>query len=208
MIIRPDIKVCGMTQLENIEQIEGLQPAYLGFIFYDKSPRNVSLNELPPKQNAKRVGVFVNANISTIEQKIEAFSLDVIQLHGDESPLFCKQLKQAQPNAIIWKAFGIKDTFNFAGLRDFEPYIDAFLFDTKTQLRGGSGKVFDWRILNNYSLKTPIVISGGIGLEQIKALKELLQTELPITTIDLNSKFEVTPGIKNYDLLKQFFDAI
>jgi len=204
-----NIKVCGMTQLNNIEQIKELQPAYLGFIFYDKSPRNATLNILPGKGSVKRVGVFVNASLGFIKEKITTYKLDVIQLHGDETIAFCKSSKEQLPELELWKVFGIgDDSFDFNPLQGYVPFVDAFLFDTKTQARGGSGKVFNWTVLKNYSFDTPIIISGGIGLEQIDALQTLLKSDLPIKAIDVNSRFETAPGVKDFKTLKTFFDAI
>ncbi|MEP2936977.1 MAG: phosphoribosylanthranilate isomerase [Gilvibacter sp.] len=197
-----------MTQLLNIERVASLQPDYLGFIFYDKSPRNITLPSLPKTKAIAHVGVFVNASLDVIKQKATAFNLDVIQLHGDETPAFCDMIKKELPSIKIWKAFGVGDRFDFNALRDYVPVVDSFLFDTKTVLRGGSGTQFDWQVLNNYTFKTPIIISGGIGLEQIAALTALFKTELPIEVIDLNSRFEEAPGLKDYNKLKTFFDAI
>jgi phosphoribosylanthranilate isomerase len=197
-----------MTQLENIEQIKGLQPAYLGFIFYDKSPRNATLDSLPSKGTAKRVGVFVNASLDFIKEKIKAYDLDVIQLHGDETIAFCKSCKEQLPTTELWKVFGVSDAFDFSPLQEYIPFVDAFLFDTKTQARGGSGRVFNWTVLKKYEFEMPIIISGGIGLEQIAALQALLKSDLPIKAIDVNSRFETSPGVKDFKKLKTFFDAI
>ncbi len=203
-----NIKVCGMTQLDNIAQVESLAPTYIGFIFYDKSPRNVQLNLFKGEKSSKRVGVFVNANLMFIEQKIADFNLDVIQLHGDESVAFCKVCKEQFDGIELWKVFGVGNHFNFDPLKEFVPFVDAFLFDTKTKARGGSGKVFNWQVLKDYPFNTPIIISGGIGIEQIESLKSLLECDLPIKTIDVNSRFELSPGIKDYKKLKTFFDGI
>ena len=197
-----------MTQHLNIEQVASLRPDFLGLIFYDKSPRNVTLPSLPKTQGIAHVGVFVNASLDVIIQKATAFNLEVVQLHGDETPAFCNMVKKELPAVKIWKAFGVDEHFDFSSLVDFIPMVDSFLFDTKTVLRGGSGTQFDWQVLNNYTFKTSIIISGGIGLEQIAALKELLKTKLPIEVIDLNSRFEEAPGLKDYNKLKTFFDAI
>jgi len=208
MSAKVNIKVCGMTQLDNIKQVESLAPAYIGFIFYENSPRNVELKSLQEEKVSKRVGVFVNANLMFIEQKIADFNLDVIQLHGEESVGFCKSCQEKFDGIEVWKVFGLDHRFNFDPLREYVPFVDAFLFDTKTEARGGSGKVFNWQVLKSYPFETPIIISGGIGIEQIEVLKSLLECDLPIKTIDVNSRFELSPGIKDYKKLKTFFDGI
>ena len=207
------LKVCGMKH--NLTEVEQLQPDYLGFIFYEKSPRNiidVTLSSVERSSKSKYVGVFVNATAEFILEKIEMCNLEVIQLHGDETPEFCKNLKtgldETHPSIKIWKVFSIKDNFNFKLLADYEAYADAFLFDTKGKDKGGNGYTFDWKVLKDYPSQKPLILSGGIGPEHIDDLKQLLKTDLPIAAIDVNSKFEDTPGLKNIKKLSKFIKEI
>ena len=213
------LKICGM--LHNTAEVARLQPDYLGFIFYEKSPRYVShshIESLLPESNSikttKNVGVFVNASVNFIIKQCKAFNLNVIQLHGEESVAFIKSLNAAihsdhslQP-LKLWKVFSIKDHFNFDVLKDFEAYVDAFLFDTKGKDKGGNGYTFNWSVLKDYPSTTPIILSGGIGIEHIEELKALLKLKLPITAIDVNSKFEDKPGLKNIELLSRFKEQL
>ena len=192
------LKICGMKH--NIADVALLQPDYLGFIFYAKSPRNYtgSVPDLPP--SIKRVGVFVDASLEEISEKIKTFRLDVVQLHGDESPEFCQGLTDVE----IWKVFSIKDSFNFNRLKPYETVVDKFLFDTKGKEKGGNGYTFDWSVLEDYHSTKPFVLSGGIGLDEIEKVQQILKTELPIDTIDVNSKFERSPGLKDVKQLTKF----
>ena len=129
-------------------------------------------------------------------------------MHGNESPDYIKKLKtfseESNQDLTIWKVFGIKDQFNFEQLAPYETLVDAFLFDTKGKEKGGNGYTFDWNVLKEYPSKTPFILSGGIGLEEVDKVKEILATDLPIIALDVNSKFETAPGLKDIELLKQF----
>ena len=191
------IKICGMKYSDNILEISELIPDYLGFIFYEKSSRffDGELPEIP--KNIQKVGVFVNASLDKILSKIKQYDLQLIQLHGNETPEFCELLKH--DNIEIIKVFSVDDHFNFEIIQAYENVCDYFLFDTKGKSPGGNGTVFNWKLLKNYSSKKPLFLSGGIGLEEIGKIKEL---NLPIYAIDVNSKFEIKPGLKNIKLLK------
>jgi len=193
------IKICGMKFPENILKVGALLPDFMGFIFWEKSSRYFD-GEIPrlPKY-IKKVGVFVDESIENIQSKIEKYNLDCIQLHGTESVEFCQKLKEI-PIEII-KVFSIKDNFDFEILREFESVCDYFLFDTKGELPGGNGATFDWNLLKKYPSNKPFFLSGGIGIEEIKLLKIM---NLPVYGIDVNSKFETEPGLKNIELLKSF----
>ena len=193
------IKLCGMKFPENILKVGALLPDFMGFIFWEKSSRYFD-SEIPmlPKY-IKKVGVFVDESIEIIQSKIEKYNLDCIQLHGTESVEFCQKLKEL-PIEII-KVFSIKDNFNFEILNEFESVCDYFLFDTKGELPGGNGATFDWNLLKKYPSNKPFFLSGGIGIEEIKLLKIM---NLPVYGIDVNSKFETEPGLKNIELLKSF----
>ncbi len=206
------LKICGMKH--NIAEVAKLQPDYLGFIFYEKSPRFFD-GEIPSLPlGIKKVGVFVDSSLEEILKKIKQFKLDVIQLHGDESANFCVQLKtKCQAELVeassieIWKVFLIKDEFDFEILKPYENGVDKFLFDTKGKEKGGNGFTFNWEILKKYTSKKTFILSGGIGLEEMDSLKELLKTNLPIHAIDVNSKFESEPGMKDVSKLEKFIDV-
>lgn len=181
-----------MKYYENIQEVSQLLPDYLGFIFYDKSSRyfDGEIPELP--KSIKKVGVFVNAPLEDILSKIEKHELDVIQLHGNETPEFCEKLQQV-PIEII-KVFSVNDAFSFDVIKPFETVCNYFLFDTKGKLPGGNGTTFNWKILEKYNSTKPFFLSGGIGIEEIEKIKRL---NLSIHAIDVNSKFETEPGLKN-----------
>ena len=199
------IKICGMKYPENIIEVASLLPDYMGFIFWEKSARYFDgiIPDLP--KSIKKTGVFVNETIQIILEKAKKHNLQAIQLHGDESAEFCLALKEQldSTNEII-KVFSVIDTFNFDVLKPFEDVCNYFLFDTKGKLPGGNGAVFDWKILENYSSSKPFFLSGGIGIEELKSVNEILKTNLPIHALDLNSKFEIKPGLKNKTILKEF----
>ena len=191
------IKICGMKYSENILEVSQLLPDYLGFIFYEKSSRFFD-GEIPEiSKSIKKVGVFVNATLEEIKSKIKKYDLDLIQLHGNETPEFCSNLKQESIEVI--KVFSVDDDFDFQILEAYENVCDYFLFDTKGKLHGGNGFTFNWQILEKYKSKKPLFLSGGIGIEEIEKIKTL---NLPIFAIDVNSKFETEPGLKNVQLCK------
>lgn len=198
------LKVCGMRYTDNIRAVAAIEPDYLGFIFFEGSSRYVS--ESIPKLPTvlKKAGVFVNATYDTIVKKINTYDLQAVQLHGDESPEFCKSIQAL--NIEVIKVFSIKNEFNFELLRPFEPVCDFFLFDTKGPLAGGNGYYFDWSVLEKYPSKKPYFLSGGIGLESIEALQEFKKSTAAIYcyAIDVNSQFEIAPAQKNKKLLEKF----
>jgi phosphoribosylanthranilate isomerase len=202
------IKVCGMKQAANIAEVAQLQPDYLGFIFYPKSPRYISevsseLIKYVPNE-IKTVGVFVDEDIETVKAAIRQHQLKAVQLHGKESPEDCMQLKNMGVEVI--KAFGISVNFNFETLVPYLPVVDYFLFDTQTPAHGGSGKVFDWRLLENYKLDKPYFLSGGIDLANTAEVAALNDPRL--YAVDVNSKFETAPGLKDAGKLQLFFSAL
>ena len=201
------IKVCGLKHPENIEAVTALQPDYVGFIFYGKSPRYMAglsvdvLKNIPA--TIKKTGVFVNESAENITSLITEYGFDVIQLHGDESPEFCAGFKG---KVTVIKAFGINEDFDFEQLKDYANNVDLFLFDTKAKEYGGSGKTFNWNILDNYKLDVPFFLSGGIGPENIAEVKNI--THPQFYGVDLNSRFEIEPGLKNIEKLEEAFAII
>ena len=176
-----------MKYSQNITEIENLFPDLMGFIFYEKSKRFFNQPEINLNNKVKRVGVFVNENIQEIKNKIKKYKLDYVQLHGEENVNFCHSL---QPFAKIIKVFKIDYNFNFKKTEEFEEVCDYFLFDTKSQLHGGSGKKFDWDLLKNYNCKKDFFLSGGIDIGDIEEIKKIVNSH-PIAGIDVNSKFEL-----------------
>ncbi|MDD2244022.1 MAG: phosphoribosylanthranilate isomerase [Dysgonamonadaceae bacterium] len=200
------IKVCGMRDSDNIRAVEELGVDWMGFIFYNKSSRFVS--EVPEylPLKSKRVGVFVNEALETILQTSSMFGLDLVQLHGNESPEFCETLRTY--GLIIIKAFSITDNKEFESekFKPYESFCDYFLFDTKTELFGGSGKKFNWEILSDYFGNTPFLLSGGISPDDVEEIKSFVHPKY--AGIDLNSRFEITPAYKNIKLLQNFIKEI
>ena len=189
-----------MKYPDNILEVGALLPDYMGFIFWEKSARyfDGEIPELP--KSIKKVGVFVNESVENIIQKITKYDLQAIQLHGKESVEFCEDLKGKIDSSVeIIKVFSVGDDFDFEVLKPFENVCDYFLFDTKGKLPGGNGTTFDWKILENYQSEKPFFLSGGIGIEEIPTIVKL---KLPIYAIDVNSRFEIEPGLKNVQLCK------
>jgi phosphoribosylanthranilate isomerase len=195
------LKVCGMRDDKNIEALIALKPDFIGFIFHEKSPRNVS--EIPKiniPNSIKKVGVFVDKNLSFINEKIIDYGLDYIQLHGNETPEFCRKLRN-KSNKII-KAFNINDKFDFKQLKAYHAHCDLFLFDAFGKNAGGNGVTFNWDLLQNYQGKTPFLLSGGIDKNMSKQIKAISHPNF--IGIDINSGFEIKPALKNIIHIKQF----
>jgi phosphoribosylanthranilate isomerase len=198
------LKVCGMRYEDNIQLIASIHPDYMGFIFFEGSSRHVSASTPTLPLTIKKVGVFVNASYDRIVEKINTHNLQAVQLHGEETPEFCKSLRAL--NVEIIKVFSIKNKFNFDVLTPYETVCDYYLFDTKGPLAGGNGYCFDWSVLELYPSKKPYFLSGGIGLENADQLQEF-KTSVAATychAVDVNSKFEIAPAKKNIELLEKF----
>ncbi len=199
------LKVCGMKDSENIAELVAVQPDFMGLIFHEKSPRNVDYNlsvKLP--DGIKKVGVFVNETEGFILDRIERFDIKYVQLHGTESPHFCGRVKKL--NRKIIKAFNIHEDFDFNQLKNYEPNCDYFLFDAFGEKAGGNGVVFNWELLNNYKGNTPFFLSGGIKLESAQKLKQVSHPQF--VGVDINSGFELAPGVKNIATIKAFKDEL
>lgn len=194
-----------MKYPENILEVGALLPDYMGFIFYEKSARyfNGQIPELI--KTIKKVGVFVNESVENIIEKIDKHNLQAVQLHGNESVQFCAELQKQLPKKIeIIKVFSADENFDFEIIKPFESVCDYFLFDTKGKLPGGNGTTFDWTILKKYNSDKPFFLSGGIGMNELKAIEEISKSNLPIYGVDVNSKFELKPGLKNKNLFSNF----
>lgn len=201
------IKVCGMKYKENIEQVAELKPDYMGFIFYVPSKRYVTeefqIPALPPE--IKKVGVFVDADADVIIDKINNYDLDCIQLHGSEPPYFCRQMQRI---TCIIKAFGIDEQFDFQMLEAYKETCNYFLFDTKTPEHGGSGVQFNRELLKNYHYDVPFFLSGGLDLESGKEMLEFARKDSRFHGIDVNSRFEISPGQKDVTKLKELINSV
>jgi len=201
------IKVCGMKVPENIRAVTALQPDYIGLIFYPHSPRfvgyepNEELTGL--RLPAKKVGVFVDKDFSTIKSIIQLYQLDAVQLHGNESAETCAALRET---VAVIKAFGVDENFDFNQLEAYANSVDYFLFDTKTASHGGSGEIFNWQVLENYHLNIPFFISGGLSPENLPSVLKLKHPAF--YGVDLNSRFEVKPGLKDIEKLSEAFELI
>ena len=193
------IKVCGMRAQENINQLLELPIDYMGHIFYAKSARFApGLTNMAMKPACKRTGVFVNAGLEEILSITETLDLDAVQLHGDESPALAHQLQKEGFEVI--KAFGIDENFDWKRLQDYMNSTDLFLFDSKSPAYGGTGQTFDWQKLKEYPFEKPYFLSGGLSLDN---LAEALKFDDPrLVGLDLNSKFEIEPGLKDIEKLK------
>ncbi len=214
------VKICGLRDPGNIREVLTLKPDLIGFIFHPASPRCVTdldslsfLNPINPlddintvntsqtfghlTRRTKIVGVFVDPEVQDILEITKALHLDAIQLHGSETPETCQAIRDLGFEII--KAFGIKSGFDFTSIRDYEGLVDYFLFDTASIKHGGTGLQFDWALLKEYQGKTPYILSGGISPETNE-----FPTHKLMTGVDLNSRFEIAPGIKDIGLLKKF----
>lgn len=194
-----------MKYPDNILEVGALLPDYMGFIFWEKSARYFK-GEIPELiETIKKVGVFVNQSQEEILEKVAKYNLQAVQLHGHESVEFLSDLKKQLPKKIeIIKVFSADENFDFEIIKPFEAVCDYFMFDTKGKLPGGNGTTFDWTILKKYNSKKPFFLSGGIGINELKAIEEISKTNLPIYAVDLNSKFEIEPGLKNKNLFSNF----
>jgi phosphoribosylanthranilate isomerase len=204
------IKVCGMRQSENIQNlIQEINPDWMGLIFYSNSPRYVSadfaheiaLVEMP------KVGVFVNESIEFVLSKVDEFKLTALQLHGNESPEYVRNLK-LQTHKKLWKVISVDESIDWEILREYVGLVEYFLFDTATKEHGGSGRKFNWKVLESYPFDTEFLLSGGINEESAVEVLALAKRVPQLIGVDLNSKFEDTPGLKNIEKLKRFKSKI
>lgn len=203
------LKICGLKHKTNLFDVVEAGVDYVGMIFYEKSPRYV-VDSLYPEDvwflpdEVEKIGVFVNASFDEINRYAKLYQLDLIQLHGNESPEVCKQLQDLGYSII--KAFGVDSEFDFSILNEYKEVVDFFLFDTKTLAHGGSGVTFDWNILSNYTLDIPVFVGGGVGLEN---LNELLNFQFPfLHALDMNSKLEIDPGLKDIQKVQKAVELI
>lgn len=222
------IKVCGMRDTDNINDVSALDINWMGFIFYPKSLRYVrqissnagiipdysSLKEKATADDAgriRRVGVFVDDMPQNIVTRVFNYHLDIVQLHGSESPVMIDNLRRTLDPDIrkgikIMKAISVKSDDDILKCKDYEGHVDYFLFDTKTPLKGGSGEQFDWSVLQSYDGATPFLLSGGIGPDDARRVRAFSHPRC--IGIDVNSKFEKEPAFKDVDMLRKFISEV
>ena len=201
------IKVCGLRDPDNIREVLKLKPEFIGFILHPGSRRYLGIDyrlEVDIPDHTKRVGVFVNSLIDEVVHWINRLDLDMVQLHGQEGPEYCREIKQMGIKVI--KAFGIDASFEFDSLKKYASWCDFFMFDAKSELHGGSGQKFNWKILDNYVLDLPVFLSGGITADDAGTISALQKDWL--YAVDINSKFETAPALKDPKLLQSFFSQI
>lgn len=209
------LKVCGLRDPDNIMALSKLPIDLMGFIFYKDSPRYASdpalIKWLDENREAlahiQNVGVFVNAAIEYVLNKVHDYQLDFVQLHGDESAEYCREIQSywdisTMRRARLIKAFAVDEQFDFSETKPYETSCSLFLFDTKSGNYGGSGKQFNWELLQNYQGNTPFLLSGGIDENAVAKIRALSFNQL--YGVDINSKFEIEPGLKEADKVAQF----
>ncbi|MFO8000643.1 MAG: phosphoribosylanthranilate isomerase [Marinilabilia sp.] len=203
------IKVCGMRQTRNIKELVELMPDYIGFIFYPKSPRfagkilDAAITADIP-ETIKKTGVFVNAPTQTIDETGIKYHLNAVQLHGQETPAQCRELRNRGYEVI--KTFSIKEKADIGQTKTYAEFCDYFLFDTPTLKYGGSGNKFDWSVLEGTSIERPFFLGGGI--EENDAMALINECPQRPYAIDINSRFETTPGEKDIASVGRFMNSI
>ncbi|MET7037619.1 phosphoribosylanthranilate isomerase [Elizabethkingia miricola] len=210
---QPKLKVCGLAQRSQIQELQKSGVDFLGFIFYPKSPRYVlnhlNLEQISEIKHLGKVGVFVNQDVAIVSDIAKQAHLNYIQLHGDENIEYILNLKKLLPETQIIKVFRIGQEVNTEVLKskisEFETYADLLLFDTDSKAYGGTGETFNWSVLDQLDLQKPYLLSGGISSENIASIKSLKTKPF---ALDINSKFENSPGDKNLDKIQEFIQHI
>ena len=201
-----------MRNQKNVEDLLQVCPDFIGFSFFEKSKRHVM--QFPNVQfpyTVKKVGVFVNEAHDEVLEKVRLYDLNVVQLHGDETFTYCHVLQNRLGSQVeILKAFSIDENFKFKSTQAYEAVCNAFVFDAKGKERGGNGVKFNWEILSDYKGATPYLLSGGIALDDVELIRKFMQTTAAKKCIgvDVNSGFELEPGLKNIEELKQFKELL
>lgn len=206
------VKVCGITQEEQLAMLPEVGATFAGLIFYPKSPRYVlrhmTTNQLKKENNVNKVGVFVNASIEEVLQMVDECRLHMVQLHGDESARYCEKI--ADYISVV-KAFRISESDNIGWrIKEYMDVCDMFMFDTEGAGYGGTGKKFNWEKLQNVAVGKPYFLSGGIepgDVEKLKAFETQPEAKA-LFAIDINSKFEIMPGVKNMPVIKEFIQQL
>ncbi|MDE6860018.1 MAG: phosphoribosylanthranilate isomerase [Duncaniella sp.] len=202
------VKICGIADEDNAVHVAALSPDYMGFIFHEPSPRNAFslpreiIARLP--ESTVPVGVFVNRHVDEIIAMADSYGIRTVQLHGDEPECDCRELKRR--GFTVWKAVGIDGAFDFGTLNPYTGCVDCFVFDTKSPMRGGTGVKYDWGVLDCYNLDIPFMLSGGISPGDAGRIAGLSHPML--AGVDVNSRFEDAPGVKNIAGLYGFINEL
>jgi phosphoribosylanthranilate isomerase len=208
MALHADIKlkICGMRDVENIRGVTALSPQYMGFIFYRKSPRFVGDDFVMPviSPGIKKVGVFVNETTEAILNTASRHDLALIQLHGNETPEQCRELKARRLGVI--KVFSVGENFDWSTVQPYKPVADFFLFDTKGKYYGGNAQAFDWSLLRQYDQEIPFFLSGGLSPENIGDVARL--KDMNLYALDVNSGVEDSPGVKNTSKIESVLEKL
>ena len=208
------IKVCGMTSTEQVLQLDEMGVEFAGFIFYPKSPRYVYRFMPRPEikkikgKGINKVGVFVNATVEEVLEAVDDCGLYIVQLHGDETPKYCEKIANY---VTVVKAFRLREDDNVLWkVKDYVDIADMFLFDTEGAGYGGTGRKFDWNLLKGLNIGKPFFLSGGIEPDDTEKLKEFAKEHVAkdLFSIDINSRFEISPGIKDMDTLRRFITEV
>lgn len=206
------VKVCGLTNVDQIQELISLKTDFLGFIFYEKSPRfvlnHLSLDQISRIDHPGKVGVFVNETVENIAQSAEKASLNFIQLHGDEDDKFIEDLRiKLSKNTKVIKVFRVGtdlESLKFK-IQNLIAHADYFLFDNDSHAYGGTGTIFDWQMLNDLEIAEPYFLSGGISLENAHQISNIKNSPF---ALDINSKFEIEPGVKDVEKIKQLYEKL
>ncbi len=200
------VKVCGMRHPHNIAKVDALGIDLMGFIFYPPSSRYVDSVPDTMPVHARRVGVFVNADEDFIDRHVRNYGLDYLQLHGSESPDFCRTMRRRYPHLGLIKVFSLKSPDDLEQTVSYEGLADYFLFDTPSPQHGGTGQLFDHSLLNHYTCATPFLLSGGLSVQNAPQVLRFSHPRL--AGYDLNSRFETAPAMKDTALLGQFLQMV
>lgn len=206
------IKVCGMTKIAQLRELEEMGADFAGLIFYAKSPRSVLKSEISAaalkqeKLKINTVGVFVNEDVEVVLKTVDEWKLDMVQLHGDESPRYCEQISN-HVNTVKAFRIGVDTNVPFK-VYPFMEVVDLFLFDTLGRHYGGTGEQFDWNLLKKANLQKSYFLSGGLDMEDLDHIQQFALTEKNLFSLDVNSRFELSPGVKDMAKLKQFIESI
>ena len=198
------VKVCGLKEMNNINQLNEIDIDLMGFIFYNKSSRFIDLEINTSHITKKKVGVFVNESLENIKKKIKNYNLNYVQLHGDETPKFSEKLMNY---CKVIKAFRISENFDFDSTYQYTDCCDLFLFDTFSKNFGGSGKKFDWKRLKGFN-KKKFLLSGGIDINSVDEINNIKNENDYLLGIDINSRFEISPGLKDIKKVNMFLKKL
>ncbi len=206
------IKVCGMTRMAQLKELEEIGADFAGLIFYSRSPRSVLKSELNPaylkreRSTINKVGVFVNESLEVVLKTVDEWKLDMVQLHGDETPRYCEQVSN-HVNTVKACRIGADTNIPYK-IYPFVDAVDLFLFDTLGKQYGGTGEQFDWNLLKKANLQKPYFLSGGLGAEDLERVQDFAASEKNLFSLDVNSRFELSPGVKDMAKLKDFITSI